>query len=222
MRTQHSLSNGTARRGPWSPAPRSPERPSCTSVSCASATLCMAVGGSEDSTLTEQWNGSTWTVVPSPNLTGFSGNDFNGVSCPSTTFCMAAGQANGPSYAPLAASWNGTTWTLQTDTDHGPGHRPLLQCGLVHDVDDVHGRRQCGRGEREPGRAVERHGLGHRVDPEPRRPEHRRPHRRLVHRLRLVHGGRAGLRHGDRVPVADRAMERHPPGRSSRAPTSRR
>ena len=42
------------------------------SVSCTSATTCMAVGdyidqaGTSDTTLAEQWNGTTWTVVTTP------------------------------------------------------------------------------------------------------------------------------------------------------------
>jgi hypothetical protein len=40
-----------------------------SSVSCLSATDCVAVGnqGYTGLTLIEQWNGSTWSVVPSPS-----------------------------------------------------------------------------------------------------------------------------------------------------------
>jgi hypothetical protein len=37
------------------------------SVSCASATACMTVGTTENMTLAERWNGSRWTIQPTPN-----------------------------------------------------------------------------------------------------------------------------------------------------------
>ncbi len=48
------------------------------SVSCTSATNCMAVGdysdqaGSSDSSFAEQWNGTTWTIVTTPSPATFS------------------------------------------------------------------------------------------------------------------------------------------------------
>jgi hypothetical protein len=63
-------------------------------VSCTSATCCLAVGlvstGTESLTLAEKWNGSSWTVVTSPDPTAHLNNLF-GVSCTSKTFCMTAG-----------------------------------------------------------------------------------------------------------------------------------
>ena len=60
----------------WSVVP-SPNAPGATQnglggVSCASATFCFAVGSSSTAssatkTLIERWNGSKWSVVPSPN-----------------------------------------------------------------------------------------------------------------------------------------------------------
>ena len=37
------------------------------SVSCTSATACMTVGTTQNKTLAERWNGSRWTVEPTPN-----------------------------------------------------------------------------------------------------------------------------------------------------------
>jgi hypothetical protein len=43
-------------------------------ISCATATHCIAVGEYNDGTiwrtLTESWNGTLWSVVPSPNPDG--------------------------------------------------------------------------------------------------------------------------------------------------------
>lgn len=85
------------------------------SVSCTSTTFCMAVGsgGTGDSaTLTESWNGSAWSVVPSPSP-GFPSR-LNSVSCVSSTDCVAVGIYVDSAAVPegLAETWNGTNWSL--------------------------------------------------------------------------------------------------------------
>jgi hypothetical protein len=47
--------------------------------------------GTYDQTLIEKWNGSTWSLVSSPNRSSTQDNDLDGVSCVSSSFCMAAG-----------------------------------------------------------------------------------------------------------------------------------
>lgn len=73
----------------------SPNRPGpslgdLNGVSCVSATDCIAVGAvsgdPSESPLIESWNGSTWTIVPSPGEA--SGvNVLSGVSCTSESAC---------------------------------------------------------------------------------------------------------------------------------------
>ncbi len=65
-------------------------------VSCADATFCMAVtyytnASGDDQTLTENWDGASWRVVSSPDVSGAELNLLLGVSCGSGSFCMAAG-----------------------------------------------------------------------------------------------------------------------------------
>jgi hypothetical protein len=65
-------------------------------VSCVSAAACTAVGFYQDSrhvlrTLAESWNGTSWSVVPSPNVGPSSDNYLGGVSCVSAAACTAAG-----------------------------------------------------------------------------------------------------------------------------------
>ena len=71
------------------------------SVSCAGATSCTAVGAKESEstdgltlsgTLIEQWNGTTWSVIASPNPAAGLGV-LNGVSCISARHCFAVGYA---------------------------------------------------------------------------------------------------------------------------------
>jgi hypothetical protein len=76
-----------------------------SSVSCASAAACTAVGYGTG-TLIESWNGSTWTIVPSPNPPG--GADLFSVSCPTATACTAVGRAG----QTFAETWNGSTWSI--------------------------------------------------------------------------------------------------------------
>ena len=93
------------------------------SVSCMSATFCVAVGGSVGSgtptslTLVETWDGTTWTVVPS--LTPTEGGALGTVSCTSPTFCMAIGSTS--SNQGLAESWNGVDWSVLQTTPLSAG-----------------------------------------------------------------------------------------------------
>jgi hypothetical protein len=98
-------------------------------VSCVSASDCVAVGeqagptaaGTLVSALIESWNGTAWSVVPSPQ----PGNRaLYGVSCTSAARCTAVGVnfANPPN-ATLVESWNGTRWSITPDPS--PGSEPL-------------------------------------------------------------------------------------------------
>ena len=93
---------------------------SLAGVSCTSVTACTAVGSYTDTglvppaeqTLAESWNGSSWSVVPSPDLGTSEDNVLQGVSCASPTSCIAVGAASHGSIADtLIEVWNGTTWS---------------------------------------------------------------------------------------------------------------
>ena len=97
---------------------------SLSGVSCPSATDCVAVGdvatGSEDSrTLVESWNGTAWSVAPSPDP-GSRGDLLAGVSCPTATDCVAGGSStDGSGNRTMMASWAGTTWSDTPSPDPG-------------------------------------------------------------------------------------------------------
>ena len=84
-------------------------------VSCTSTTACTAVGNDFDGstetfkTLAERWNGTAWTVQPTPG----AGLLFD-VSCGSPTACIAVGS--------FTERWDGTTWTTQTTPIPPSGH----------------------------------------------------------------------------------------------------
>lgn len=100
-------------------------------VTCTSADDCWAVGGYSykdvalrdvGATLIQRWDGTAWSIVPSPNYSNGGGNpaipeNGNGlaaVTCASASDCWAVG-----GYAPfrergrtLIARWDGTSWSL--------------------------------------------------------------------------------------------------------------
>ncbi len=105
---------------PANPAPTG-DITELNSVSCTSATNCVAVGdymdpaGTSDTTLAEHWDGTSWTVLTTPSPVTFSA--LVSVSCPSAAHCVAVGVSS-PSatgaLSPLSEVWDGTTWTAVT------------------------------------------------------------------------------------------------------------
>jgi len=104
-------------------------------ASCALAAACMAVGasglasggasglsGSEQRTLIESWDGTRWSVLPSPSP-GSTGSALFGVSCVSADLCAAVGAAgnSGDIERPLAESWDGTRWSVVPSPSLGSG-----------------------------------------------------------------------------------------------------
>jgi len=79
-------------------------------VSCASDSYCFAVGHTTANlTLTERWNGTSWSVVSSRNPAGASNLELRAVSCISSTFCVAVGDDYQKT---LAEHWNGSKWKI--------------------------------------------------------------------------------------------------------------
>ncbi len=101
------------------PEPNSHFSTTLQSVSCASASFCVAVGSTVTPTgvvtLAEIWNGANWSLVNTPNSSSEKNNTFTAVSCVSSSVCMAVGydyNAVGSAGAPIAMSWNGSAWSL--------------------------------------------------------------------------------------------------------------
>jgi len=81
-------------------------------------------------TLTEHWDGSAWTVVPSPDVAGL-GNVLNGVRAVSAADVWAVGASAAPGVEQtLILHWDGHTW--QQVTSPNPGTRAGL--GAVRTV----------------------------------------------------------------------------------------
>ena len=99
-----------------------------SSVSCVSTSFCIAVGYRDfyysnysasvsiAQTFSVLWNGSTWAIIPSPNI-GDVPNRLSRISCVSTSFCKAVGNAGTTVTQPLAMTWNGSIWTSDSTSD---------------------------------------------------------------------------------------------------------
>ena len=84
-------------------------------VSCVSATWCVAVGTTYNSStryapIIEQWDGTSWTQ---DLLAGVAPADsqFDRVTCPSASYCAAVGSGGSQAFL---ASWDGSTWSVVT------------------------------------------------------------------------------------------------------------
>ena len=113
----------------WSIHPPTNPGPSynyLNSVSCTSASACVAVGDYESAslvsgTLAEAWNGTTWSVQTTADVSG--SNDYlDGVSCTAAKACTAVGDSSNFSAGQLnlAEAWDGTTWTIQSTPSSDP------------------------------------------------------------------------------------------------------
>ncbi len=107
--------NGTAWSIVSTPNPAGQSIVDLTGVSCIGSAWCTAVGqgfvtGTGYQSLVEQWNGSAWSIVPSPNVSTVN-NFLQGVDCFSMTSCSAVGYAG---EVTQALAWNGTAWTAAT------------------------------------------------------------------------------------------------------------
>jgi hypothetical protein len=84
-------------------------------VSCVSPDTCTAAGeafhsNSQTTSLIESWNGSRWSVVPSPTP-GTGQTLVNGVSCASKDACNVVGSYNTEAKI-LVESWDGRSWSV--------------------------------------------------------------------------------------------------------------
>ena len=86
-------------------------------ISCPWQNVCFAVGSSASSSgtttpLVELWNGSSWSIQPSPNIPNAG---LAAVSCSGLLACTAVGSTVFPNpMQPVVERWDGTGWHLQS------------------------------------------------------------------------------------------------------------
>jgi hypothetical protein len=123
--------NGTSWSIVASPNPAGAIDSSLQSVACSSATSCTAVGystnASGEATLVESWDGTSWSIVASPNPAGAIDSSLQSVACSSATSCTAVGNFSNASGSPtLVESWNGTSWSIVASPNPSGGSGDLL------------------------------------------------------------------------------------------------
>jgi hypothetical protein len=90
-----------------------------SAVSCPSVTGCVAAGSWSSATtgrtLAEHWNGSRWTIQPTPAPAHGISPEFTGLSCATVRSCTAVGTVFGAHSGDrtLAEHWNGSIWRVQ-------------------------------------------------------------------------------------------------------------
>src|SRR5439155_1418407 len=91
-------------------------------VTCTSGSNCWAVGwyetgNSSVQTLIEHWNGTSWSIVPSP-VGSMNSTYFEDVTCASTSNCWAVGYTNTTT---LTAHWDGNSWSIISSANNNNG-----------------------------------------------------------------------------------------------------
>ena len=126
--------NGTAWTVVTSPNTSPTQRNVLYSATCASPSDCWAVGvyaaGFYWQTLIEHWDGTSWTIVTSPNTGATQGNLLFGVTCLSASDCWAVGfykvSGAGADQTPLIQQWDGISWTIVASPNTSSAQSPLL------------------------------------------------------------------------------------------------
>ena len=135
--SQNRLSSTSC--GKWNvvSSPNGPSSSGLSGVTTVSATDVWAVGGSGSQmsvgqTLIENWNGTSWSVVASPNP-GSMYNHLNGVTAISATNIWAVGYfVNSNSVTQtLIEHWNGTSWSVVTSPSPAPVNNELYSIAAV-------------------------------------------------------------------------------------------
>ncbi len=127
------------------PKPDGADGATFTGVSCPDGRVCFAVGESfgppdpffarDIGTLAERWDGSRWSVMPTPNPTPLPGlrpfGTFHGVSCSGRRACHAIGGGFSSTGEVIAERFDGVSWQLEsfpTVNVNGQGGFPGVSC----------------------------------------------------------------------------------------------
>lgn len=108
-----------------SPNTSSTETNLLDAVTCTSASDCWAAGHyitdeGMQQTLIQHWNGTSWSIVPSPNTGATQHNVLKSVTCASTSDCWAVGYHDSGGVAQtLIERWNGISWSIIASPNKG-------------------------------------------------------------------------------------------------------
>jgi hypothetical protein len=94
-----------------------------SSVWCTNPANCIAVGGyftstsnsSNEFSLALHWDGTTWSIMSTPNVPGAFDTALAGVACAAPTDCFAVGYSHTTLLtSTLVERWDGASWTILT------------------------------------------------------------------------------------------------------------
>lgn len=132
--------NGTSWNVVSSPSPASAYNVLNGITKVPGSSKIWAIGYFDNSTtgpgqaLIERWNGTSWSVVSSPNI-GTGGNGLDGVVALSAKNVWVVGAYNAAvgSYSQtLIEYWNGTSWSVISSPNIGTGNNSLMGIAQVH------------------------------------------------------------------------------------------
>jgi protein-S-isoprenylcysteine O-methyltransferase Ste14 len=140
------------------PAPAGSFGSTLTGVSCVTARSCTAAGNqtrvanstatspacfSTTRTLAERWNGSHWSIQPSPNADVLGCDVLNdselvAVSCAAQRMCVSVGDSTlgacesacAVAQVTLAESWTGMSWSIRATVDPDTSHTDNYLVGV--------------------------------------------------------------------------------------------
>ena len=109
-----------------SPSPAGPTHDDLDGLSCSSSTNCLAVGNTYGGllTLSERWNGSSWSQIPTPDpswLFGEAPSYLSDIACTKASSCFAVGYGEEDAAGPLIERWNGSSWSAFATPGYGTG-----------------------------------------------------------------------------------------------------
>ena len=125
-----------------SPNTSATENNALRGVTCVSPSECWAVGyylaDNAAQTLIERWDGTSWSIVSSPNTSTTEANVVLGVTCVSASECWAVGYYYGLDDLidqTLIERWDGTSWTIVNSPNTNTQSNVLLgvTCGSASD-----------------------------------------------------------------------------------------
>ncbi len=107
--------------------------PTPASVACPTSRTCLMVGSytnaaGNDNGFAERWNGTSWSLQPTPKTDSDTSTSLSAITCPSPAKCVAAGTQTIGVGEPMSATtstlteqWTGSRWKYQRDQPDTPG-----------------------------------------------------------------------------------------------------
>jgi hypothetical protein len=93
-------------------------------VTSVNTTTSWAVGNNNGQTITEEWDGTQWHLVSSPNSSSYQPNFLNGISAAAPNDIWAVGYYNAGHDQTLIEHWNGSQWSIVSSPNiHGTSNR---------------------------------------------------------------------------------------------------